>query len=162
MVVLGLDIGYDRCGFAILSGTSRKNELVTAGVILTDKKLPIQKRLRILKEDLISIDKQYKPEVMCIEKLFFNRRNTVFEKICMSKGIAFEIFCDTTIIEVEPKKAKKDVLGDGNIDKKQVKFLVAKLFNTNFDNVPDDTYDAIYLALYGLQTRELEKMYNRS
>lgn len=161
MTFLGLDIGYDRCGVSVIQGDTRNNKIIFTGLIVTNKKDPIEKRLRTLRSDLLEIKKQFKPEGMAIEKLFFNRKNSIFEKICMSKGVAVEVFSDQPVIEVEPKKAKKLIIGDGNADKKQVQFFLSKIYDLNFDNMPDDAYDAIYLALYGMQVIELQKLYNK-
>jgi crossover junction endodeoxyribonuclease RuvC len=159
MIVLGLDIGYDRCGFALFD--FEKEQLVYSGVILTDKSLDIQTRLKELRKDLAFIKKKYKPEAISIEKLFFNRKNTVFEKICMSKGVAFELFSDLRIIEVEPNKAKKDILGNGSLKKSEIRPIVEKIMKMDFKGFIDDEVDAIFLALYLIQFLKLEKMYNR-
>lgn len=159
MISLGLDIGYDRCGFAFIDLETEK--LLDSGVIITDKKLSIQRRLKILRDDLCIIKKKFKPELVCIEKLFFNRKNLVFEKICMSKGVALELFCESKVIEVEPKKAKKEVLGSGNVTKSEVKDTLGMFMKIDFSKYLDDEVDAIYLALYAAKLEQFEKLYNK-
>lgn len=159
MICLGLDIGYDRCGFAFID-TNQNDKLIDSGVILTEKTLPIQKRLQILRSDLATIKKKYKPDIVCIERLFFYRRNSVFEKICMSKGVALELFSNSEVIEIEPKKSKKEVLGDGNLKKGEIKEVMGKLLKTDFSGYLDDEVDAICLAIYAAQLEKFKKMYN--
>ena len=99
-------------------------------------------------------------DIVCIEKLFFNRKNMVFEKICMSKGVALELFCEERIVEVEPKKAKKEILGSGNVTKQDVKDTLGILMKIDFSKYLDDEVDAIYLALYAGKLLSMEKLYN--
>ncbi len=158
MVILGLDIGYDRCGVCIID----EGIIVFSGLIITDKTLTTSKRLNILRNDLVDIKNKYKPDKVGIEKLFFNRKNIIFEKVCMSKGVALELFCDCEIHEIEPKRIKKEVIGNGDADKKEVAAVLSKLINTDLTNYMDDVVDAIAIAFYVEQINILEKMYNKS
>ncbi len=153
MIVLGVDVGYDRCGFAAVDVNTMN--VVDSGIILTDKKQPFVKRLRVLREDMLYIQNKYFPVGVCIEKLFFYRRNKVFEKICMSKGVVLEIFADTVIHEIEPSKMKKGIAGFGNATKEDIKQALSFRLGINFDGYIDDELDAISLALYGAQNIRL-------
>ena len=157
MVILGLDIGYDRCGVCIYED----EKIIFSGLIVTDKKDPIQKRLKILRQDLLEIKNQFNPDCVGIEKLFFNRRNSVFEKICMSKGVALELFSGCVVEEIEPKKIKKEMIGSGDADKSMVKLALSKMLKLNLDEYMDDVVDAIAIAIYMSQKIKLEKLYNQ-
>lgn len=146
MITIGLDIGYDRCGFAVVETNGEL--ILESGIIVTDKSLPINRRLNVLRNDLEFIKKKYSPVAVCIEKLFFYRKNRVFEKICMSKGVALELFCESLIIEIEPKKAKKEIVGHGDATKNDIKKLLGLLLSIDFTEHMDDEVDAIYLGLY--------------
>jgi crossover junction endodeoxyribonuclease RuvC len=160
MVFLGLDIGFDRCGFAVLAYDSRtrKNEILYAGSILTDKKLSIGERLKILHDDLLFIKQKYEPEYMCIEKLFFNRENSTFEKVCMSKGIAMMLFSDIQTLQVEPNKVKSTIVGNGHAKKPEIRMITEKLLNRSLAKMYDDTIDAICLALYHIEVERVENL----
>lgn len=160
MNILGVDIGYDRCGFAIID--SESNLLIDSGIILTDKSLPFPERLRILREDMITIKKKYYPEAICIEKLFFYRKNQTFEKICMSKGVALELFSDILIQEVEPLKVKNKITGIGNASKEDMREILSQRLKMNFEKYVDDEIDAICLGLYMSENIKLEKLYNKT
>jgi len=159
MITLGLDIGYDRCGFAFIE--TNGEVLLDSGIILTEKSLPINHRLNALRKDLAFLKKKYSPVALCIEKLFFHRKNTIFEKICMSKGVAMELFYESRIIEIEPKKAKREIIGRGDVTKKEVKALLGMQLSIDFTEYMDDEVDAIYLALYSAKYLLLEKFYNK-
>lgn len=164
MRFLGIDIGYDRCGVCVIEYDSKRNDsnIIFAGSILTNKKLSISERLKILHEDLVYIKKKYQPECMSIEKLFFNRKNMTFEKICMSKGVAMMLFSDIEILEVEPKRVKKCVVGDGNATKPEIRMVVEKVIGMELQSVLDDTIDALCLALYHCQEKRNEILISQS
>lgn len=160
MVFLGIDIGYDRCGVAILDHDIKSNttEIVFAGSILTDKKDSIAIRLKVLYDDLLTVKKKYSPEFMCIEKLFFNRKNSTFEKVCMSKGIAEMLFSEIEILEIEPKVVKSNVIGNGNATKSEIRTILEKILNRSLAKIYDDTIDAICLAKYQIEVIRVEKL----
>ncbi|BDQ04710.1 MAG: crossover junction endodeoxyribonuclease RuvC [Candidatus Dojkabacteria bacterium] len=153
MTILGIDVGYDRCGFAVVDVNTMN--VMDSGVILTDRELSFIKRLRVLREDMLYIQNKYFPVGVCIEKLFFYRRNKVFEKICMSKGVVLEIFADTVIYEIEPSKMKKDITGFGKATKEDIKKALSLRLGVNLEDYIDDELDAISLALYGAQNTRL-------
>lgn len=146
MSILGLDIGYDRCGFAVFSLIT--GDLVEFGVIVTDQSILFKNRLKILREDLLYIKNKFKPIAISIESLFFYRKNKIFEKICMAKGVALEVFSDIDIFEIEPAKLKKIITGDGKAKKKDIRKSISLMLNHNFKSTTDDELDAIALGLY--------------
>lgn len=160
MVILGLDIGYDRCGFAVID--AHKKTIIDSGLVLTAKTLDFAKRLKILRKDLLYIKNKYNPEGICLERLFFNRKNETFERICMSKGVVLELFCNTRILEVEPLKVKREITGVGNASKYDMKKALSQRLNLNFDKYIDDEIDAICLGLYFAEHLQFEKLYNHS
>ncbi len=164
MIFLGIDIGYDRCGICILDHNYDNNEvkLLFAGSILTDKTLTISSRLKIIHDDLLFIKEKYSPDHVSIEKLFFNRKNSVFEKICMSKGVAMMLFQDSNIVEVEPKVVKKNIVGDGSANKAQIKHFLSSVMKSDLSKVLDDTLDALCLALYNIDMVKYEQLHKRN
>ena len=164
MIFLGIDIGFDRCGFAVLeSDPKNKNpKILSAGCIVTSKEDSIFTRLKCLSEDLGSIKKKYSPDYVSIERLFFNRKNSTFEKICMAKGVAGAIFSECNICEIEPNKMKKYITGHGGADKKEIKVILEKILSMDLNKMYDDTIDAICLALFHCDFVKLENMSKRS
>lgn len=158
MTFLGIDIGFDRCGVSIITydASNKRADVIFAGSILTDKQMSIGQRLGVLYEDLASIKAKYSPEFVSIEKLFFNRKNPTFEKVCMSKGIAMVLFKDCEILEVEPKTVKKVVAGNGGASKEDMRRVLQMILNKKLDHVYDDTIDAVCLALYHIEVKKLD------
>jgi crossover junction endodeoxyribonuclease RuvC len=160
MIFLGIDIGYDRCGFAVLEYAkgSRNPSILSAGCITTSKEEDIFARLKSLSDDLVSIKNKYNPDYVSIEKLFFNRKNSTFEKVCMAKGVAGSIFSQCNICEVEPNTMKKYITGHGGANKKDIKIILEKILSMNLDKMYDDTIDALCLALYHCDSVKIQNM----
>lgn len=149
MIVIGVDIGYDRCGIAVYEIRQNKPVLIDAILIETDKKLEFKDRLGQLFSYLSEVKERFVPDILVVEKLFFYRKNTIFEKICMSKGVLYSVFSKQNIIEVEPRKVKKFFTGNGMAKKSDMKYIMEKFIGDKLLKKNDDVIDAIALALYG-------------
>lgn len=158
MIIMGLDIGYDRCGVCIM----QDERIEYSCLITTEKKQHISSRLRTLRDDLVSLKQKYNPELVGIERLFFNRKNTTFEKICMSKGVAFEVFAECEITEIEPKRIKKEIIGNGNATKSEIQDILSRQLKINFDNYMDDVVDAVLIAQFLSQEAKFRSKVNSS
>ena len=73
MVILGIDPGYAIVGFSVLSSEKGQAKLIGCGAINTDAGVPMPQRLLRIAEDLESLIRQFQPDVMAIEELFFNQ-----------------------------------------------------------------------------------------
>jgi crossover junction endodeoxyribonuclease RuvC len=71
MRVLGVDPGLTRCGLGIVeNGSSQKLVMVGVGVITTPSDLELSQRLLALETELISWIKEFKPDVVAVERVF--------------------------------------------------------------------------------------------
>lgn len=167
MKIIAIDPGYERLGVAILDkpfdvaqNRGNKEELIFSTCIQTDKALPHSERLVLIKKSLEEILEKYKPEVLAIETLFFNKnqktvmavseaRGTIITT-CASKGLGVK--------EFSPLQIKMAVTGNGRSDKVSVEKMVPLLidmekFNKSIDKEKrkkkkeDDEIDAIAVGL---------------
>ena len=74
MRILGIDPGTGILGFGIIEIEKNQPKLVDGGVIRTPVKEDDAVRLLTIYDELTSIIKQNKPDVMSVEKLFFARK----------------------------------------------------------------------------------------
>ena len=58
MFVLGIDPGLSRCGYGCVAEVDGKQVAVGAGVITTDRDLPLPSRLALLKNELTELDQR--------------------------------------------------------------------------------------------------------
>jgi len=72
MTILGIDPGTAITGYGVINCLSEKTKLVTHGSIKTSKSLSSSKRLDLIYCQISQIIREYKPQVLAIESLFFN------------------------------------------------------------------------------------------
>lgn len=159
MLVLGIDPGYDRCGWAIVD-KNQAIRLVACGAILakSNKTNPISltARLTILAGQLQEVLKVYRPQHISVEKIFFSKNQKTAIEVAQARGVILSTIglwdSAISISEPTPNQVKLAVTGNGAADKKQVE----KLVRLQVKGVPvealDDTIDAIAIAMMASST----------
>lgn len=149
MIILGIDPGTATTGYGIISQNKNQPTLVDFGVIATKKSLSDAERLTIVADDLTSIIKKYKPDVIGVEKLFFTTNQKTVMTVSQARGVVLYIaqHNNVPILEFTPLQVKNFICGYGKAEKKQVQFMVQKTFNLKSVPKPDDAADALAIAL---------------
>ena len=153
MIILGIDPGYDRCGFAVLDATSRsKPWLKTFGIIKTDKKDDFQVRQAEVAHDFEALLAAHKPEIVSIEDLFFVQNVTTGMKVAQIRGIISYLAhkAGAKVVEPKPVEIKQSFCGDGKADKKQMQEMARILFDLKKGPTVDDSADAIGAAFWAI------------
>ena len=166
--ILGLDPGLAILGFGTISYQTKQpsamdlsnssnliaqvvNKSVTLldfGVIKTNAKEEMGKRLCIIYDDLNTLMEQWKPDLVAVEKLFFYRMaNTI--TVAQARGVTMLVLAQHKVpfVEFTPAQIKQALTGWGNADKQEVQSAVAR--ELELDNIPhpDDASDALAVAL---------------
>lgn len=151
MIIIGIDPGYERCGFAVLSHENNKSTLLTFGIIKTGAKDDFLVRQTEIAEDFESLVKKYNPEMLAIEDLFFAKNVTTGLKVAQVRGVLTHLAHSAGLQVVEPKptEVKKFFCGDGHADKKAMQQMAAVTFNLQNSPKIDDAADAIAMAYWG-------------
>ncbi len=145
MIILATDSGLERTGYALFKKKDNDFTLINHGIILTKRSFSLEKRLMTIYEKFESIIKNYKPNLMVIEKIFFNINQKTIISIAQAQG-ALLVLAAKYNIDVEfltPLVIKQTVTGYGRADKLQVRKMVKLLLPEA--NLPksDDVIDAI-------------------
>lgn len=154
MIILGIDPGIERVGFAILESNARNFHLREAGRITTSRTDPHEVRLRAIHTELTKLIARHTPAVLAVEKIFFFRNKKTVIKVAEARGIMISLAGEYNLklIELTPMEIKKYVSGDGHADKKQIQKMVGLILKLKEIPESDDTCDAIALAIAaGLQ-----------
>ncbi len=150
MIILGIDPGYERCGFAVLEKQNRTLILHTFGVIKTQATKNFPLRLQEIGEDFQSLLDKYKPQVMSIEDLFFVQNITTGIKVAQVRGtlmyLAHKSGCQ--IVEPKPMEAKQAFTGNGHATKLEMQKMAQILFGMESIPTQDDAVDAIAAGFY--------------
>ncbi len=145
MRVLGIDPGYDIVGWSVIDDSLR---VLNYGVIKTDPEKSFEDRLLYLHRGLSSIIEEYEPTVASIEKLFFQKNTTTALKVANAIGVILLTLKlnEIPFHEYTPTQVKQAVTGFGKADKKQMEFMVSKIFKIKHFQGPDDSADALAIA----------------
>ena len=87
MIVMGIDPGYAIVGYGIIQYDSGRFKVIDYGAITTDAGTPFNERLESIYDEFISIAAKYKPDVMAIEKLFFNTNQKTGIDVAQARGV---------------------------------------------------------------------------
>ncbi len=149
MRILGIDPGYALMGFGVLDRNGNKLKIVDYGSISTEAGTPLPNRLKYIYSTLMDVIEEYRPEVAAIEELFYNNNAKTVINVGQARGVAI-LACVNSgleIAEYTPLQIKQALTGYGRADKKQVQEMVKVLLNLKAVPKPDDTADAIAVAI---------------
>ena len=149
MLALGIDPGTAICGYGFVEYKGSRLIPHEYGAITTSPKARMQDRLMTLYDELDGLIKKYKPDVMGVEQLFFNRNVTTAIPVGQARGVVLLAAAKTNLelVERTPLQVKQAVTGYGKADKKQVIYMVTKLLHLPKPPSPDDVADALAVAI---------------
>ena len=150
MRVLGVDPGLTRCGLGIVeNGAAQKLVMVGVGVIQTSTDIELAHRLLQLETQLMAWIKEYKPDVIAVERVFSQLNIRTAMSTGQAAGVALLIAARSGIPVAmhTPTEVKAAVTGSGRADKKQVALMVQKLLSLKEIPKPVDSTDALALAI---------------
>jgi crossover junction endodeoxyribonuclease RuvC len=149
MRIIGIDPGTGILGFGVIDAAKGKTKLVTAGVITTPPHTPLPDRLEEIYDGLTQIIAETNPEVMAIEKLFFNQNITTAMSVSHARGVAMLTGqqAKLRIEEYTPLQIKQTMTGYGRADKKQMQEMVRMQLELSEAPKPDDCADALATAI---------------
>lgn len=153
--ILGIDPGTATTGWAILDQDKKELIPIAYGHISTSCKDSTCQRLKEVAFDIEQIIKKYNPSEGAIEDLFFFKNIKTAMKVSQSRGAIMLtlIKANLKVFEYTPLQVKQAVTGYGRADKKQVQLMVKNILKLKEIPTPDDTADAIAIAICHMQSR---------
>ena len=155
MIILGIDPGLAIVGWGIIESVGGNIRPIAYGAITTPAHTDVEARLLMIQNDLETIINKYKPDEMAVEELFFNTNITTAITVAEARGV---IICTAhklgvKISEYTPLQVKQAVVGYGKAEKHQVISMVTSLLKLPKPPKPDDTADAVAIAICHSQCR---------
>ena len=149
MKILGIDPGSTRTGYGIIDA-NRGLGLVSCGLISGEGVVPEQRPVHLEKK-VSKLLKKHRPNLVCLEKLFFTKNIKTASVVSEARGIIILAVrkAGYNLLEFTPSESKSMVAGDGRSDKRAVKRAV--MLSLGLDDVPgpDDVADALAVAIRG-------------
>ncbi len=147
--IIGIDPGYAIVGWGVLDFDGYRFEPIEYGAITTDAGTPFERRLEIIWDELDGILEKHKPSMMAIEQLFFTNNQKTGIDVAQARGVI--ILCakkrGIKTFEYTPLQVKQAVVGYGRAEKNQVMQMVKTMLKLEKVPKPDDTADAIAIAI---------------
>ena len=149
MLALGIDPGTAICGYGLVKMEGNHLSPVEYGAITTSPKAHMEDRLAKIYDSLDEFIKKYRPDVMGVEQLFFNRNVTTAIPVGQARGIVLLSAAKNNLrlVEHTPLQVKQAVTGYGRATKEQVIYMITKLLNLKDAPKPDDVADALAVAV---------------
>ena len=149
MRVLGIDPGYAIVGWGVVEYVGNRFAPVGYGAVVTEKDTPFEQRLVEIYEGVLDICKRYKPEALSIEKLYYQHNQTTVIGVAEARGVILLAAAQASlpIYEYTPMQVKQAVTGYGKAVKKQVQEMTRILLHLPAIPKPDDTADALAMAI---------------
>ena len=134
MLVLGIDPGTAICGYGFVEQNGSRLHAHAYGAVTTPSKMPVEQRLLKIHTVLDELIQKYRPDAMGVEQL---------------------------LIERTPLQVKQSVTGYGKATKEQVIYMVTKLLHLPEAPHPDDTADALAVAISAAHCMDTIALRNR-
>jgi crossover junction endodeoxyribonuclease RuvC len=149
MRILGLDPGIGRTGWGIIEVQNANLTVISYGCIETSPGFSIEQRLEVLYDKISAILEKDSPETFAIEELFFNTNAKTAMVVGQARGVVLLAAVQKRIpISIyTPLQVKIAVTGYGRAEKKQVGQMVKTLLRLDVIPKPDDTADALAIAI---------------
>ena len=149
MVILGIDPGYATVGYGVVRYDRARFSPVRFGAITTPAGMEFSARLRMIYEDVCSVMDRSAPQALSIEQLFFTNNKTTAIDVAQARGVIL-LAANQRGIPVytyTPMQVKQSVVGYGKAEKRQVMEMTRQLLGLEKVPRPDDTADALALAI---------------
>lgn len=159
MKVLAIDPGYERLGIAIVEKQKGEKEtLLFSECFKTSAKENHCDRLAKIQKEIEKIIKEYQPDDLAIETLFFNKNVKTALLVAEARGtiISTARNLDLEIYEYSPQEIKIAVTGDGGSDKTSVIKMVPLLIDIEKEIKLDDEFDAISAGICHVSSKNFQ------
>lgn len=150
MIILGIDPGFDRMGCAVLEkSVSSADKLIYSTCLVSNRKFPQEERLFFLGKKLEGVIKKYKPDIVAVEKLFFNKNQKTALQVAEARGMVLYLASSKKIpvYGLTPLQIKIALTGYGRAEKIQVQKMVMAILGLKKKPRYDDEIDAIAAAI---------------
>jgi crossover junction endodeoxyribonuclease RuvC len=158
VLILGIDPGLTRCGYAALESTGGTTaRAVALGVVRTAARDPLPSRLAELRGELAALIAELRPDVVAVEHVFFQVNVRTAMSVGQASGLALAeaAAAGCEVVQYTPNQVKESVAGWGAASKEQVQRMVQVRLGLSAPPKPADAADAAALALCHLATAPL-------
>jgi crossover junction endodeoxyribonuclease RuvC len=149
LIVLGIDPGTAMTGYGLVERTGSRLRAVDYGCLETPAGMPLPERLLLIQDGLIDLIESHRPDLVAVERLFFNKNVQTAFAVGQARGVALLTAArfGLPVHEYGPHEVKLAVTGHGRAEKVQVQRMVQVVLGLTTLPRPDDAADALAIAI---------------
>ena len=149
MIILGIDPGYAIIGWGVIRYERGRFMPLDFGAVTTSAAMPFARRLECIYDELSAILEQHKPDAVAVEKLYFQNNQKTAIDVAQARGVITLAIhkSGAPMFEYTPLQVKSAVTGFGQAQKPQVMEMTKRLLRLKAVPKPDDTADALAIAI---------------
>ena len=147
-LILGIDPGSLKTGYALLAQHGRKLDVVKSGTIRLKASLDLALRLGRLADEIDAILDADRPDSVAVEDIFFHRNARSALALGQARGVILAAAGrrDLPVAAYPPATVKQAVCGHGRADKGQIQRMTQVMLS--LDGLPqEDEADAMAVAI---------------
>ncbi len=149
MLILSIDSGIEKNGYAIFEKKDNKHKYIESGLITTSKNDTTERRILDIYKAFNNLFKKFKIKVIIIEQLFFFKNQKTVIKVSQAQGVILLIAAQqkADIVFLTPLQIKQSITGYGKADKKSVMKMLNIILKLKKPLKQDDEADAVACGL---------------
>ncbi len=158
---MGIDPGNAICGYGFVELKGNSLHGLDFGVIRTTPSMRRAERLNLLYDRIYELVRDRRPDIVGVEKLFFNRNVTTAMTVSEARGVILLAIEKNSVplLELTPLQVKQAVVGYGQATKEQVTYMTQRLLCLEKKPTPDDAADALAIAICSAHSSSVEKIW---
>jgi crossover junction endodeoxyribonuclease RuvC len=158
MRVLGIDPGLATTGYGLIEAKNNTLKVIDYDCITTLPKLTIPMRLKSIYDKILIIIEKFKPDQIAVEEMFFTKNLKTAISVSEARGVIILAAAKKGIFDIyeyTPLQVKLALVGYGKAQKRQIQQMVKVLLNLKSIPKPDDTADALAVAICHINSKGL-------
>ena len=149
MIIFGIEPGYAIVGWGCVRYERARFTPLEFGAVLTPAGMDFSRRLEIIYDELTVLFARHRPDALSVEKLYFKNNQKTAIDVAEARGVILLAAHKQglPLYEYTPLQVKSAVTGYGKAEKPQVMEMTRRLLGLREVPKPDDTADALALAI---------------
>lgn len=149
MRILGIDPGIAIVGYGVVDKEGNRYKTIAYDAVTTKAHTPLEDRLEKVYNGVCEIIKEYKPDAMSIEELFFNNNAKTALTVGQARGVIIlaAVQNHIPVYEYTPLQVKQALTGYGRASKTQIQQMMKSMLGLTEVPKPDDVADALAIAV---------------
>jgi len=158
LIILGIDPGSRKAGYALIDVQGKKISYIASGVLKYDHVDEFLERLGMIYKTCDELMDRYQPDEVSVEALIYVKSVDALSKLAQARGAMIAAFSRTRlgkIYEYAPNAVKSSVTGHGHADKEAIDKAMTMMFGKLTFRTSDES-DALAIAVCHALNRNMK------